>query len=63
MSGRFLGYNEAMTLDPHLEEYIRLCHRIYERMKREGSWPWPEDDDEPTSDTAEGAQLSDDLIQ
>lgn len=25
-----------------LERYLELCRRIYERMKREGSWPWPD---------------------
>ena len=30
--------------DPdHLEEYLLLCRRIYERHVREGTWPWPED--------------------
>ncbi|MBO6726105.1 MAG: hypothetical protein JJ911_10640 [Rhizobiaceae bacterium] len=27
-------------LPPELERYLRLCQRIYERMEREGSWPW-----------------------
>lgn len=25
---------------PELEQYLALCQRIYERMEREGSWPW-----------------------
>ena len=27
-------------LPPELERYLALCQRIYERMEREGSWPW-----------------------
>ena len=47
-------------MDKHLEEYIRLCHRIYERMEREGNWPWP--DPEPEEQEPED-NLSEDLIQ
>ena len=25
---------------PELERYLALCQRIYERMERDGSWPW-----------------------
>lgn len=28
---------------PELEAYFELCKRIYERMEREGSWPWATD--------------------
>ena len=34
----FGGYDGRM--DKHLEQYLALCQRIYERMEREGSWPW-----------------------
>ncbi len=27
-------------IPPELERYLALCKRIYERMEREGSWPW-----------------------
>lgn len=30
----------AKDMPPELERYIALCQRVYERMKREGSWPW-----------------------
>ena len=33
-------------LPPELERYLRLCQRIYERMEREGSWPWATDSTE-----------------
>ena len=29
-----------MDEDKFLEEYLELCKRIFERMEREGSWPW-----------------------
>ena len=32
-----------MTEEQRFEQFIELCKRIYERMEREGSWPWPED--------------------
>ncbi|MEM5471918.1 hypothetical protein WNZ14_09305 [Hoeflea sp. AS60] len=36
-------------MDKHLEEYLRLCQRIYERMERDGTWPWTEE--LPTNNT------------
>lgn len=40
-------YNSGMhdddktdNLSPELERYLALCQRIYERMRRENSWPW-----------------------
>jgi hypothetical protein len=38
-----LAYSGFM-IDPRLERYLELCQRIYERMEREGSWPWAEED-------------------
>jgi len=29
-----------MSDDERLEAYLKLCLRMYERMKREGSFPW-----------------------
>jgi len=29
-----------MKGDEFLEEYLEICKSIYERMEREGSWPW-----------------------
>ena len=31
-----------MTDDKRLTQYLELCKRIYERMERDGSWPWPD---------------------
>lgn len=31
-----------MKSDDRLEQYLELCQRIYERMEREGTWPWKE---------------------
>lgn len=39
------------------DQFLELCREVYERMRREGSWPWPdspdaadvvESDDNPT---------------
>jgi hypothetical protein len=27
-------------MNKELEQYLALCQRIYERMEREGSWPF-----------------------
>jgi hypothetical protein len=27
----------------HLEEYLAICQAMFERMRREGTWPWPDD--------------------
>ncbi len=27
-------------IPPELERYLALCQRIFERMERDGSWPW-----------------------
>jgi hypothetical protein len=32
---------------PQLEAYFELCKRIYERMEREGTWPWAADSTNP----------------
>lgn len=29
-----------MNHDDHLNEHLELCKRVYERMRRENSWPW-----------------------
>lgn len=33
-----------MNPDPHLEQYLALCKRMYLRMQRENSWPWLKDE-------------------
>ena len=32
-----------MSIEPRLEQYLELCERIYERMERDGTWPWKTD--------------------
>ncbi|WP_284375171.1 hypothetical protein [Amylibacter marinus] len=32
-------------MNKDLEQYLALCQRMYERMEREGSWPWADDPD------------------
>lgn len=29
--------------DERLEKYFEICQRIYEQMRRDGTWPWDED--------------------
>lgn len=38
-----------MSIDPRLERYLELCQRIYERMERDGTWPWKHSDDSTLS--------------
>lgn len=44
-----------MNDDKRLEQFIELCKRVFERMEREDSWPWLEQDkdhpDKPTDVT------------
>ena len=39
--------NSRMTHSPELDAYFELCKEIYERMVREGSWPWTADSTNP----------------
>jgi hypothetical protein len=39
-----------MTHDPRLERYLELCQRIYERMERDGTWPWKQGSDSTLSE-------------
>lgn len=39
-----------MNHDDHLKAHLKLCQRIYERMLREGSWPWQGDDSPKSED-------------
>ena len=36
----FMDNTPHHKLSPELERYLALCKRIYERMEREGTWPW-----------------------
>ena len=37
--------NNRNNLPPELERYLALCKRIYERMERDGTWPWSDSTD------------------
>jgi hypothetical protein len=37
-------YSLHMTEEQRFEQFIELCKRIFERMEREGAWPWPEEE-------------------
>ena len=45
-------------MDKHLEQYLELCQRMYERMERENSWPWA-DRNNDRSDSTLGENLLD----
>jgi hypothetical protein len=45
-----------MTEEQRFEQFIELCKRIFERMEREGSWPWP--DDETKKPPEEGGPIT-----
>ena len=36
-----------MSQDQSFQLFIQLCKDVFERMERDGSWPWPES---PNSD-------------
>lgn len=40
-------HENKAELPPELERYLALCQRIFERMERDGSWPWA---DSPNSE-------------
>ena len=48
-----------MTGDDHLQRYLALCKRIYERMERDGTWPWA--DSPKSDDLVESEDSSDDV--
>jgi hypothetical protein len=37
-------YFGFMTEEQRFEQFIELCKRIFERMEREDTWPWPGDE-------------------
>ena len=41
------GDNDSMEPSPQLEAFFKLCKGMYERMEREGTWPWPVDSTNP----------------
>lgn len=48
--GTWVRYDGDMDKEEHLRRHLELCKRVYERMKREGSWPWAEEVDSPKSE-------------
>ena len=55
-NGYTLFFMPERQIDPKLERYLELCQRIYERMVRDGTWPWKTDI--PIDDST----LSEDLV-
>ena len=48
---------ENNELDERVLRYLELCKRIYDRMEREGSWPWA-DDSQENGDVVDSADSS-----
>lgn len=48
-----------MQKQEQLEGYLALCKTIYERMERDGTWPWP--DSQKSVDLVESEDNSMDL--
>ena len=44
---RRAGDNGGMEPSPQLDAFFELCKRMYERMEREGTWPWTADSTNP----------------
>ena len=42
-TANWAGDNVRMTHDEHLEEFLAICVAVFERMKSEGTWLWPDD--------------------
>ncbi len=42
--------NAPDHIPPELERYLALCKRTYERMVREGTWPWSNEPDSTHSE-------------
>ena len=49
-----------MEPSPQLEAFFELCKRMYERMEREGTWPWPADSTNP-QDVIDSASIEHDI--
>lgn len=41
------SHMEQPQPSPQLEAFFELCKRMYERMEREGTWPWTADSTNP----------------
>lgn len=39
-----------MEKEEYLRRHLELCKKVYERMKRDGSWPWKDGADSQDSE-------------
>ncbi|MCP4284808.1 MAG: hypothetical protein GY792_10205 [Gammaproteobacteria bacterium] len=45
MAKPYNPYTSYMAkLPDHLERYLAICQQVYERMERDGSWPWEDEE-------------------
>ena len=49
-----------MTEEQRFEQFIELCKRIFERMEREDSWPWPYEEIDKPPELEEGCTITND---
>ena len=49
-----------MTEEQRFEQFIELCKRIFERMERDGSWPWLDDETKRPPDDGGTLSMSND---
>lgn len=59
----FMKHKNDDQLPPELLRYLALCNRVYQRMEREGTWPWPDWDTAPNSPKSEDVVESKDKSQ
>lgn len=47
-----------MIDDPRLLRYLEFCQRMYERMERDGTWPWKQAVDSTLSENLVDSESS-----
>lgn len=47
VAGRPIHRMKGMGHSGEIEAYFELCKRIFERMERDGTWPWTADSTNP----------------
>jgi len=53
----FMKDKNDNQLPPELQRYLALCKRVYQRMERDGTWPWPD------WDIASNSPKSQDMVE
>lgn len=53
----FMKHKNNEELPAELQRYLALCKRVYQRMERDGTWPWPD------WDSASHSPKSQDMVE